>query len=71
MRKKYRVYSTPKEKKIDEYFREVDNFTLVYPSNPELLINDFLKDANKLSYEFKEEYSAKDIPKIWDRAGKE
>ena len=71
MRKKYRVYSIPKENNTDEYFREVDNFTLVYPSNPELLINDFLKDANKLSYEFKEEYSAKDIPKIWDRAGKE
>mgnify|MGYP000215084881 CR=1 FL=1 len=71
MKKKYRVYSTPKDGKIDEYFKEVDKFTLVYPSKPELLINDFLKDVNKLSYEFKEEYSAKDIPKIWDKAGKE
>ncbi|MBU5678811.1 MAG: acyl-CoA reductase [Candidatus Aenigmatarchaeota archaeon] len=68
--KEYRAYSIPGNKTIKEFSIEINGVKIYYPSSPEELVEEFIETVDERRSRFRSKYKAKEIPKIWEEAGK-
>jgi len=71
MDKIYRGYSIPENIKVAEYSSVINDVKIFLPSKPEILVEEFLNNTVRRVAEFRETYSSREIPKIWEKAGVE